>query len=747
MKFCKAFRIDWNGISRARLRLKCTTAGAKHVSFVTRFRIWTLVAHPFALILAIGMQLNIHKIDQSKELATACYVHLLGVFVYKKSMIFIRLLGFTFGIAAIFMACQTTIPAAPPLSSRAQGFGSADPLYALQRDNYELMNLEQAWAVTQGSPEVKIAVIDNGIAPHSDLRDQWTTGTQDGGLNLVALNWVKTFPDFKDKIFDLLDSEVSRSPDDYNSLPTLRPNSGTYFHGTHVAGIIAAAQGNGGGIGVCPNCRLVPIIISPRDSGVGDGINDSNLTLAVLYVAGYPITLNGITVFGSATPRARIINMSFSGVGPCNPQLAAAIQNARARGVIIVASVGNLNNSKSIKQASDMTPANCPGVISVGSITSTRQVSNFSNLGATLLAPGGDDIANPANDENYFRGFFSCNAQDTGTHAPDGILSTYAAPNQGNCYRYLRGTSMATPMVSGVVGLLLSKEPNLTSDQVTQRLTSTAIPLTGGLLVNAGAALNLTRLAPKTNITLRRIVNPCAPNLTNQECEITKNYTEVLARWPDSDGLVNWVNSGITGQTLRYRFAYSQEAQNLIQTISRACLLRDADQSLLNTWSDYMLNGGGIVGVASAFADAAETHQKGDPCIFTFSPAKTNINFPRYIDPCTTPYDVDLKCEITKNYTEMLSRRPDDAGLQYWLNVGMSGQTLRYQFAYSQEAVNLIQIISKACLLRDTDLALLSTWQNYTLRGGSIASVASFIMTSPEFYQKGSPCTLTSNIM
>jgi hypothetical protein len=126
---------------------------------------------------------------------------------------------------------------------------------------------------------------------------------------------------------------------------------------------------------------------------------------------------------------------------------------------------------------------------------------------------------------------------------------------------------------------------------------------------------------------------------------------------------------------------------------------------------------------------------------------KTNINVPRFIDPCTTPYDVDLKCEITKNYTEVLSRRPDDAGLQYWLNSGMGGETLRYQFAYSQEAANWIQFISRACLLRDADPSLLSTWQNHLLRGGSIASVASFIVTSSEFYQKGSPCTLTSNIM
>jgi Subtilase family len=780
--------------------------------------------------------------------------------VYKTLLSFIRPVGFILGMAAIFTACQTTIPAAPPTSSRAQGFGGFDPLYGLQRNNYELMNLEQAWSVTQGSSSIRIAVLDNGIAPHPDLDGQWTRDTN-GGLNIDAF----------------LSGRI-----DYD--PSI--NTGDYFHGTHVAGIVAAAQGNGGGIGVCPNCQLLPIKFEPYR------ITDAMIAYAVRYVAGEKIEqafstagLERVTVSipGSLTPRARVINMSFSGKAPCAPEVAAAIQVARAKGVIVVASVGNLNNSRSIEQASDMTPANCPGVISVGSLTSTRQLSNFSNLGATILAPGGDDIADPATgDINYFGAFLNgCNVPNTGTNAQNGILSTYAAPSQSNCYRYLHGTSMATPMVSGVIGLMLSREPNLTPDQITQRLTSTATRVAGGLLVNAAAALGVqtppqgTINAPCENLGTANCVfdsrslgwmpdgsfvesisaygkiwnfdlngNPSAGNKTDirsvaryasgpcafapvgQPCTFD---TRTLFNYPgvgfvesitaygraynfDSNGnpwdgngtdlrnvarfafgpcafapdgqpctfdtrtLVNYPDVGFVESITAYGKAYNfdingnewigrgngTDLRAVARYASGPCAFAPAGQPCTfdtRTLIDYP--GVGFVESITAYGQAYNFDANGNPWAgngtdlksvprFASGPkaaaAKTNISLPRYLDPCSTPYDVDLRCEITKNYIEVLARRPGDAELQYWLNSGISGQALREQFAYSQEAKNLIQTISRACLLRDADQNSLATWQYYMLRGGSIVNVASIIATSAESNQKGNPCTLTSNI-
>ncbi len=419
-------------------------------------------------------------------------------------------------LGAFLSACQQTnpisLPTPPgPTPPQPPTFGGSDPLYAAQKGNYDLMNLERAWTITQGSSEVRIAVIDSGVVNHPDLSAQWTPGDPDGGVNLGATNT----------------GEV------YDPRPSIFEHS--YFHGTHVAGIIAAAQGNGqGGIGVCPGCRLVPI----RYVIGFTGISPQDLANAVRYAAGYSITITNpipgasplippftVTIPGLAMPRAKIINLSLSAKAQCDSRLSQAIQAAYERGVIVVASAGNLNNSApdgltpgSIQQASDMTPANCPHVISVASAALTKpmpRVSNFSNVGATLLAPGGNDIADAGSvsTTNYFGAFVGCTKDPLAVGAPlpkdpyalgtdqqDGILSTYSAYSsaenaQKTCYRYLHGTSMSAPMVSGVIGLLLSREPNLTPDQVAQRLTSTATPVSGGLLVNAEAAL-LNRVPP-----------------------------------------------------------------------------------------------------------------------------------------------------------------------------------------------------------------------------------------------------------
>ncbi len=799
-----------------------------------------------------------------------------------------RFTGFMVILALIFTACQTAAPN-PPI--RTQGFGGSDPLYAAQKRNYDLMNLEQAWAITQGSPTVRIAVIDNGIAPHPDLNDQWTTGTPDGGLNLVALNWAKVDESFKDKIFDLTGSELVLNP---NPKPTdspyiLTPNTTTYFHGTHVAGILAAAQGNGGGIGVCPGCRLVPLILNPLE------LTDENVSIAVRYAIGDPIEFwtrfGTITIPGSPMPRAKIINMSFSGQGLCDavtkPLMFAALQTARAKNVIVVASAGNLNNTRSIQQASNMVPANCPGVISVASITAARQVSNFSNVGATLLAPGGDDIVDPATaDTNYFGAFLGgCNAQDSkdpGTMQTNGILSTYGAPGQNNCYRYLHGTSMSAPMVSGVIGLLLSREPNLTPDQVVQRLTSTATSVSGGLLVNAEAAL-LNRVpvpptlpmanapcddptgAPCTfdarslgqlpdgsfvesiasygkiwnfdingnpsagngtaiQSVARYASGPCASVPVGQRCTFD---TRTLASYPGV-GFVESITAygkywnfdanqqpwGGNGGDLRSvtRFAngpcaYAPSALpckfdtrtlaeypsvgfletitaygrfwnfdlngrewigggngSLLTSVARyasgPCASTPAGQlCTFDTLTNVMYPGVGYMQSITAYGKGYNFDFNGNPLAgngvdlksvprfatgTTSAPAsvKTYLTLRRIVDPCT-PDLSDQACEITRNYTEVLARRPEPAGLQHWINTGLRGAALRYSFAYSDEATNLIQTLSRACLRREADQGLLEPWRNYLLQGGSMVSVAGFFADAAETHQKGDLCVMS----
>ena len=128
------------------------------------------------------------------------------------------------------------------------------------------------------------------------------------------------------------------------------------------------------------------------------------------------------------------------GGGEEEQSLKDAIQAATDAGIVFVAAAGNesANNDRTASF-----PANYPNVISVGSFTSAGAKSSFSNYGVKsvhVTAPGSN------------------------------ILSTY---KRGG-YTTMSGTSMATPHVAGVIGLLLSQEPNLTPAQVKERLISTS---------------------------------------------------------------------------------------------------------------------------------------------------------------------------------------------------------------------------------------------------------------------------------
>ncbi len=792
-----------------------------------------------------------------------------------------RFTGFTVVLVLIFTACQT---AAPTSLIRPQGFGGSDPLYAIQKRNYDLMKLEQAWAITQGSREVRIAVIDNGVADHPDLSAQWTPGDPDGGVNLGATNT----------------GEV------YDPRPSFFEYS--YFHGTHVAGIIAAAQGNGqGGIGVCPGCRLVPIryVIGLA------GISPQDLASAVRYAAGYSITITNpipgasplappftVTIPGSA-PRVKIINLSLSAKGPCDSGLSQALQAAYERGVVVVASAGNLNNSSadgvapgSIQQASAMTPANCPHVISVAAAALTTpmpRVSNFSNVGATLLAPGGNDIADAGSvsTTNYFGAFVGCtgdgNPLAVGTDRQDGILSTYLAYSSAEnrpkpCYRYLHGTSMSAPMVSGVIGLLLSREPNLTPDQVAQRLTSTATPVSGGLLVDAEAVL-LNRVPPTSTpasapcddpagaactfdarslgqlpdgsfvesiasygkiwnfdvagnpsagngteiqSVARYASGPCASVPAGQRCTFD---TRTLAHYPgvgfvesitaygkywnfdanqqpwggnggdlrsvtrfasgpcayapptlpckfDTRALADYPGVGFLETITAYGRFWNFDLNgrewvgggngSSLMSVSRyatgPCASTPTGQPCtFDTLTNVMYPGVGYVQSITAYGKGYNFDLNGNPlagngmdlksvprfaAATKSTPAKTYITLRRIVDPCA-PDLSDQACEITRNYTEVLARRPEPAGLQHWINTGLRGASLRSYFANSAEATNLIQTLSRACLRRDADQGLLEPWRDYLTRGGSMVSVAGFFADATETHQKGDLCVMS----
>lgn len=210
-------------------------------------------------------------------------------------------------------------------------------------------------------------------------------------------------------------------------------------HGTHVAGIAAAIGNNGSGVaGACWGCQLMNMKVL-GDYGSG--------TSAAL-IAAIDDCHDGIG------PDCDIISGSLAGAGTCGSVagLQASINNAFSAGLILVFAAGNSNNNLN---ASPEWPATCNNVVTVASTTNTDARSGFSNYGANYV-----EIAAPGS----------------------AIMST--APNHPNNigYRYygiISGTSMATPLVSGALGVIWSKFPTLTNQQVIDRMCLRADRIAG----------------------------------------------------------------------------------------------------------------------------------------------------------------------------------------------------------------------------------------------------------------------------
>jgi thermitase len=202
---------------------------------------------------------------------------------------------------------------------------------------------------------------------------------------------------------------------------TTDPDVDNNGHGSHVAGIAAADTNNGIGI-------------------AGTGYNTRLLSVKVLDSTGsgyYSWIANGIT--WSADNGAKVINLSLGGIAS-SQTLQNAINYAVNKGVVVVAAAGN--NGSIVP----FYPANYANVVSVAATDSNDHKASWSNYGqwVTIAAPGVN------------------------------ILSTY----QGG-YAYLSGTSMATPFVSGVAGLIWSLHPTWTESQVVNKLETSADKISG----------------------------------------------------------------------------------------------------------------------------------------------------------------------------------------------------------------------------------------------------------------------------
>lgn len=313
-----------------------------------------------------------------------------------------------------------------------------DPGYARQW-HYPLINLPEAWDMTVGARPgrpVIVAVVDTGLLlEHPDLVGQWVDGY-----------------DFVASSDQSLDGDgIDADPSDPGG-SSYDPDSTSTFHGSHVAGTIAAASGNGlGGAGVAWQARVMPIRVLGRDSGgtVYDVLQ------GVRYAAGLENDSGRVP-----ERRADIINLSLTGA-TYSEIAAETYRQARAAGAIIVAAGGNTGSG------SPMYPAAYPGVIGVGAVGPLGDVMAYSGFGAhiDLVAPGGSATGD-VDDNGY----------------PDRIYSTAGNPDAlqkklDYSYGYKTGTSMAAAHVAGVIALMEAVDPqgDLTPDEFDRLLDSMAV--------------------------------------------------------------------------------------------------------------------------------------------------------------------------------------------------------------------------------------------------------------------------------
>jgi thermitase len=279
-----------------------------------------------------------------------------------------------------------------------------DPYYGNQWAHTRMQS-PAAWDIITGTTTVVIAILDSGIdETHPDLATKIVAG------------------------YDYVDNDTN--PHDLHG------------HGTHVAGIAAAATNNGVGVaGMNWLARIMPVrVLNQQGSGSSAGITD------------------GIT--WAYQHGAKVLSLSLG--GPTRSQsMQDAIDAAYAAGSLVVAAMGNANNSALAY------PAAYNNVMAVSATGPTDSKASYSNYGShcDIAAPGGDmsDLHDPA-------GILS-------TMPTYGVWMTNNSPYYSTNYDYLNGTSQATPYVSGLASLIWSVNSTLTPAQVQNIIQSAAVDL------------------------------------------------------------------------------------------------------------------------------------------------------------------------------------------------------------------------------------------------------------------------------
>ncbi|WP_022777659.1 S8 family serine peptidase [Butyrivibrio sp. AE3009] len=272
-----------------------------------------------------------------------------------------------------------------------------DPADHYYQWHHDMIGTYEAWKITTGgSYNVTVAVIDSGVqSNHPELSGR-----------------VKT-----------------RSGD------TTDDNG----HGTHVAGIIAGAAGNGlGGSGIAPKANILAVKVLDKS---GSAISSSAVLEGIRYVA----AIKNDDSLG--TPLADIANLSLGGAS-YNQALQDSINLAVINGVTIIAAMGNDRANHKVY------PAGYDNVIAVGAVNETGERTSFSDYGSwqDIAAPGTDIVS------SY----------------PTSLTPSRYGTGSQKGYEVMDGTSQATPVVAGACALYMSYVGHVSPEAMQKALKSTS---------------------------------------------------------------------------------------------------------------------------------------------------------------------------------------------------------------------------------------------------------------------------------
>ncbi len=363
-----------------------------------------------------------------------------------------------------------------PVSAPVSAPASATPLTPPTNDTYAasmwgLMGPAQgsrygidavdAWPLTTGQG-VAVAVIDTGLLfDHPDLAGQSLPGYDlitDYGQGHTA---------------DVAGDGNGRDSDasDPGDWPRKSDGCGadvSSWHGTHVAGTIAAVANNSLGVfGGAPGVKVQPVRVLGHCGGymsdVIDGIYWAAGSSQVGDGSGGLLPVNQYANCATSDPCVRVLNLSLGGPGgTCDADLEAAIQYALGQNKMVVAAAGNNDNN-----VRNFSPANCTGVFTVAATNFNGRRASFSNYGSATYPLV--DIAAP--------GVGILSTLNSGTKGPSSTYNDtvcYYSRSSGCSYDFYDGTSMATPHVSLSAALVAAENPSLDVDQIEQILLSTA---------------------------------------------------------------------------------------------------------------------------------------------------------------------------------------------------------------------------------------------------------------------------------